>query len=320
MIKRDPRLKAFHSVVTLGGFSKAAEALALSQQAVSFHIKSLEDEVGARLLQRQGKNLGLTETGEILFHYARQILDLYSAAEDALAKKNGISGGTLSIGATGSIAKYCLPRIIGEFRKVYPTVSIAVSVANSEKISELLAREEIDLGLISGGSVDLSRFTVEPFFEDELVFVAATENPLAKTQDLSLADIVACEFVIREKGSGTRTLMESYFHERGTDLSSLSVAAVMGSTDAVKESVASTESIAMVSMLSLGDLKYSGLTVLDTDFAPLLRSFYIIRLRDSYFRRILDDFVKTLRAGNQFRHADNENNVTHFHSQEKYKE
>ncbi|PAQ07661.1 LysR family transcriptional regulator [Mesorhizobium temperatum] len=301
MPKKDARLRAFHTVVTLGSFTRAADALSLSQQAVSFQVKSLEDELGTRLLQRQGKNIGLTETGEILFRYAKQILDLYSAAEDALARKTGSIGGSLSIGATGSIAKYCLPKAIGEFRKSHQSVTVAVSVANSERVAKLLSQEAIDLGIISGGSVELNRFIVEPFFEDELVFVAASKNPLTSRKSLSLHELLASQFIIREKGSGTRNLMEGYFRDRGIDVSALSVSTMMGSTDAVKASVASSDGIAMVSKLSLGGPGNEDLTILDVDTGPFFRSFYIVRLRDSYLRRVLDHFVRALRTSNSFR-------------------
>jgi LysR family transcriptional regulator, transcriptional activator of the cysJI operon len=303
MLKKDARLRAFHAVATLGNFTKAAETLSLTQQAVSFQIKSLEDEVGNRLLVRQGKNLDLTETGEILFGFAKQILDLYSAAEDALGRHTGVVGGSLSIGATGSIAKYCLPFAISEFRKGHLAVSVSVSVANSEDVVNLLTHEAIDLGVISGGPVDLSRFIVQPFFDDELVFVAASDNPLLNRQ-LSLSDLQACDYIIREKGSGTRNLMEGYFADRGVDPSTLSVAAVMGSTESVKASVASSNAIAMVSRLSLDE--QSGLKVLTTDLGSLFRSFYIVRLRDSYLRVALDRFVKALRTSNSFRTIENQ--------------
>jgi LysR family transcriptional regulator, transcriptional activator of the cysJI operon len=298
MLKKDARMRAFHAVATLGNFTKAADALSLTQQAVSFQIKSLEDEVGNRLLVRQGKNLELTETGEILLGFAKQILDLYSAAEDALGQHTGVVGGSLSIGATGSIAKYCLPSAISEFRKNHQAVSVSVSVANSEDVVNLLTHEAVDLGVISGGPVDLSRFVVQPFFDDELVFVASADNPITNRQPLTLSDLRACDYIIREKGSGTRNLMEGYFMDRGTDPSTLSVAAVMGSTESVKASVASSNAIAMVSRLSLDEQR--GLVVLDTDAGSLFRSFYIVRLRDSYLRVALDRFVKALRASNAF--------------------
>lgn len=301
MLKKDPRLRAFHTVAMLGSFRKAAELLSLSQQAVSFQIKSLEDELGTRLLLRQGKFAGLTDTGDILFRYAKQIIDLYAAAEDELSIKTGAGGGALSIGATGSIAKHCLPKAIGQFRQTNGTVTVTVSVANSERIAELLSQEAIDLGIISGGPVELSRFTVEPFFEDELVFIASKSNPLSNRREISLSDLLDSDFVIREKGSGTRDLMEGYFRDRGVDTTRLSLAATMGSTDAVKAAVASSNAIAMVSRLSLTEPAADDVTILDTELKPLSRSFYIVRQRDSYLRRVLDTFVKALRSGNSFR-------------------
>lgn len=301
MLKKDARIRAFHTVALLGGFTKAAKSLSLSQQAVSFQIKSLEDELGTRLLQRQGKNVALTDTGEILYRYAKQILDLYTAAEDALAKKTGAIGGSVNIGATGSIAKHCLPKAIGIFRKAHQSVGVTVSVANSERVAELLAQEAIDLGVISGGPVELGRFIVEPFFEDELVFVSASTHPLAARKSISLPDLLACEFVIREKGSGTRTLMEEYFSDRGVDPATLLVSAMMGSTEAIKAVVASSDGISMISKLSLGESKDCDLAILDTQLDPLFRSFHIVRLRDSYLRRALDSFVRALRSSNSFR-------------------
>jgi DNA-binding transcriptional LysR family regulator len=299
MLKKDARLRALHAVVTHGSFTKAAEALSLSQQAVSFQIKSLEDELGTRLLQRHGKNIELTETGDILFRHAKKILDLYSAAEDAIAQKTGSAGGLLNIGATGSIAKYCLPAAIGEFRKKHGNVSVAVSVGNSERIADLLAQEVIDLGIISGGPVELDRFHVAPFFDDELVFIAAAQHPLAARKAISIVELATTPFVMRERGSGTKDLVDGYFRDRGIDSAELPIAAILGSTEAVKAAVAAAAGIAMVSRLSLsGEAIGETFAILDVDADRLQRSFYIVRLRDSYMRLVLDQFVRTLRAQN----------------------
>lgn len=301
MLKKDGRLKAFHAVVVHGSFTQAAEALLLTQQAVSFQIKMLEDELGTRLLLRHSKTVELTETGELLFRYARQIIELYSEAEDAIAQHSGTLGGSLHIGATGSIANYCLPAAIGEFRKICGNVSVSILIANSEGVADLLAREVIDLGIISGGPVALDKFVVEPFFEDDLVFVSSPHHSFARRRELPILELVRAAFVVREPGSGTRKLMDSYFSDRGFDPTQLDIAATVGSTEAVKASVASDAGIAMVSRLSLGENRTQSLSILDVESGPLNRSFYFVRPRETYMRRVLDMFIRTLRAQNSAR-------------------
>ncbi len=296
MLRKDARLKAFNAVATHGSFTKAAEILSLTQQAVSLQIKTLEDELGTRLLQRHGKTIELTPTGEILLPFAKKIIELYSAAEDKITRHDGSIGGSLNIGATGSIAKYCLPVALGAFRQKFSNVGVSVSVANSENIVELLARESIDLGIISGGSIALDKFVVELFFKDELVFVSNWRHSFATRSALSLQEIVCEPFVRREAGSGTRQLVDTYFRGRGIDPSSLQISVTVGSTEAVKAAVAANAGIGMVSRLSLSDNSKESLAILDVEGSPLERSFYFIRPRETYLRRVLDAFIGTTRA------------------------
>src|SRR5262245_47200615 len=147
MLKRDQRIRVLYAVATTGGFTNAAEALHLTQQAVSFQIKSLEDELGVRLFRRDTKSVELTEMGQVLVRYAKQILDLYSAAEDEISRGNGQYSGLLRIGSTGTVARVAVPAAIRLFRQSHPKVSFTVSIANSEGVLDLLSRDLIDIGV-----------------------------------------------------------------------------------------------------------------------------------------------------------------------------
>lgn len=297
MLKKDARLRAFHAVVVHGSFREAADSLRLSQQGVSFLIKTLEDELGTRLLLRQqGKGIELTKTGEILFRYAKQIVDLYSAAEDAIAQQSGAQGGALNVGATGSIAQFCLPLGIAIFLKAHLNVSISVAVSNSDGIADLLARGAVDVGIISGGPVGLDSFQVEPFFEDELVFVSHPEHPLAGRENLSIDELATASFVIREPGSGTRRLMDSHLQNNGLDPASLRIAVTLGSTESVKAAVRAGVGLSMVSRLSLTGAAETGVRILKVDALPLRRTFYIVQPRDAYTRRLTAAFVHSLKT------------------------
>lgn len=296
MLKRDARLRALHAVVTHGNFTKAAEALLLTQQAVSFQIKMLEDELGTRLLRRDGKAIELTEEGAILFRYSKQILDLYAAAEDEIAHRGGVMGGILRVGATGSIAKYCVPAAIGAFRRQHKDVAVSVSITNSEGVAEWLAKEVIDVGIVSVGPIALDQFAVELFFEDELVLIAPTDHPFARRDRVGADELRGEAFVVREDGSGTRRLMDGHFGSLGLEPDRIRAMALLGSTEAVKAAVAAGAGLSMVSRLSLRDGAASAsLAIVRLEAPPLLRSFYIVSPRQGYKRRTVAAFIRALR-------------------------
>ena len=144
----DRRLQVFHAVAKHLSFTRAADALFMTQPAVTFQIKQLEEQYSTRLFERRHGGISLTPAGELVFSYAEKILSLSDEMETRLGEMTGEMRGPLLVGASTTIAEFMLPRILGEFNALYPQVRARLIVANSESIENRVAEHTIDLGLI----------------------------------------------------------------------------------------------------------------------------------------------------------------------------
>src|SRR5512147_113275 len=144
----DRRLQVFHAVAKHLSFTKAAEALFMTQPAVTFQVKQLEEQFNARLFDRSHGRIRLTPAGELVNHYAQRILQLSGELEVRMAEMSGEIAGPVTIGASLTNAEYILPQVIGEFQKRYPRVEIRLTVGNSELIESRVADRSLDMGFI----------------------------------------------------------------------------------------------------------------------------------------------------------------------------
>nr|WP_283842068.1 LysR family transcriptional regulator [Bradyrhizobium sp. KB893862 SZCCT0404] len=288
-----------YAVATCGGFTNAAEMLHLTQQAVSFQIKSLEDELGARLIHRDAKSVELTEEGQILVRYAKQILDLYSAAEDEISHSKGLYDGLLRVGCTGTLARVAVPGAIRLFREVHPAVSFTVSISNSEGVLDLLSRSIVDIGIVSAGPVDLEQYSIEKLFDDEVVFIAPADHQFAQRELVTPEELMSEPFVLREVGSGTRRVVGQYLKSLGVEIADFKVVTELGSSEALKAAVAAGIGLSATSSISLlGNPFRPPLAPINLDGPPLNRSFYLVMPVATGKRRVVGAFAKALRAAN----------------------
>ena len=143
------RLQVFHAVATTGSFSRAArEVLHISQPAVSNHVHALEEELGVTLLERVGKRVLLTEAGQIVQHYAEQVLGLAHDTQRALRELQGLQRGTLRLGASSTPGIYLLPPVLAAFVQRYPGITLALEIANSQRVVDGVLARQWDLGMI----------------------------------------------------------------------------------------------------------------------------------------------------------------------------
>ncbi len=205
-------LLVFHEVVREKSFSKAAEALFVSQPAVTKHIKGLENRVGWELIQRGRGEFKLTDAGEILFKYTQKISHHLVEIENFLGKLQEGRGGLLRIGTTESYSRCLMPRLLSGFQNHYPHIKIALDVGNSEEIEKSLTAHRNDIALIAMTSTP-SRFQSIPFLKEELVLLVSPMHPLSQKQQVSLKAIKDFPFIIRAKGSTTRKIVLQAFHE-----------------------------------------------------------------------------------------------------------
>ncbi len=277
MLLKDTRLRAFYTVALHRSFTKAAKHLLLSQQAVSFQVKGMESEIGARLFRRTRSGIELTEAGDALYRYAERILGLYAEAEERLDEFTGKIRGHLRLAATNSLVKYCLPTAIGRFRTLYPDVKITIEVGNSGYCIDCLTKELVDIAFVSDGPA-LENLHVKPFFRDDIALIAAPQDSIAARGHITLDELCKAPFVAREEGSGTRSLTERLLGLAGIDFDRLNVVLILGSTEAVKAAVEAGAGIGVVSRMSLRHERYAeSLAVVKLNGIDLVRDFYVVQ-------------------------------------------
>ncbi len=287
----DRRLQVFHAVAKHLSFTRAADALFMTQPAVTFQIKQLEAQYGTRLFERRHGGISLTPAGELMLSYAGRILALSDELETRLGEMTGEMRGPLLVGASTSIAEFMLPRVLGEFNALYPQVRARLSVANSESIENRVAEHTLDVGVI-GTPAKLSGLACRGCREDELVVICAPDYPLAGLASATPKLLADYEFISREPGSGTRAIVEAYFGAHKVEPRLLKTQMELGSPEALKGVVATGLGFAIVPRaaadkeLRLGELVAIALQ------PPLRYNLYLIYPQDRFQSRLAATFVE----------------------------
>jgi DNA-binding transcriptional LysR family regulator len=230
------RLKVFRSVCEQLSFRRAAEELHLSQPAITQQVKALEDELGTRLFDRTGGRVVLTPAGRILKKRAAELAELAAHTQGEIAALSGEHSGLLSAGASTSIAQYVLPRMLGDFKRQHPKVKLQIRSGNTEQVVEWLVEGRISIGLIEGPALRKD-LRVEPFMEDELVLLFPAGHPWSKRKELAVEDLKGASFLLRERGSGTRRVLEQALERAGLKMREIDVAMELDSSEAIISSV-----------------------------------------------------------------------------------
>lgn len=255
----DRRLQVFHAVARQLSFTKAAEVLFMTQPAVTFQIKQLEEHFNTRLFDRGHGRITLTPAGELVLTYAERILGLSGEMDVRLAEMTGEVGGSLLVGASTTIAEFLLPRILGEFKSKYPNVRPRLIVANSESIETRVAEHTIDIGFIES-TTHQPNLQTEVCCEDELQVICSPKFPLSRLKEITPQALAEHPFVSREPGSGTREFTEVYLRKHGVDVDHLLPVMELGSPLALLEVVetglgyAIASRTSVIKSLRLGDL------------------------------------------------------------------
>lgn len=239
------RLKVFRSVCEHLSFRRAAEELHLSQPAVTQQIKALEDELSMRLLDRTGGRVVLTPAGRVVKKRAIEVAGLVALTLEELATLSGEHSGVLRAGSSTSIAQYVLPKMLGAFKREHPQVKLQIRSGNTEEVVEWLIDGRIAIGLIEGPALRKD-VRVEPFMEDELVLLFPANHPWKKRQSLTVEDLKGAPFLLRERGSGTRRVLETALEKAGLKMKDIDVAMELDSSEAIISSVESGLGIGFV--------------------------------------------------------------------------
>lgn len=287
----DRRLQVFHAVAKQSSFTKAAETLFMTQPAVTFQIKQLEEHFNTRLFDRGHGKISLTPAGEVVMEYAERILSLSAELDTRISELTGEVQGLLLIGASMTIADFMLPRVLGEFKVAYPGVKARLTVANSETIEHGVAAHSLDIGLIEAPS-HLPGLSTEECCEDELQVVCAPGHPLAKLKAVTPKQLLHHPYISREAGSGTREVTDSYFRDAGFSPDDLTTVMELGSPDAIKGVVETGLGFAIMSKMIVSKEKQLGVLVA-LPFAPkLTRTLSLVYPKEKFRSRLVSSFVE----------------------------
>ena len=286
----DRRLQVFHAVAKHLSFTKAAETLFMTQPAVTFQIKQLEEHFNARLFERGHGQISLTDAGRVVFDYAERILGLSTELDARLKDMTGQITGPLLIGASMTIAEYLLPQVLGEFNGRYPGVVPRLLVANSEMVQNQVAEHSLDIGFIEGDSL-LPSLVTEFMCEDELLVVCAPSHPLAKLNSIAPGLLAQHAYVSREPGSGTREVSDHYLQKLGIAPDFLQPVMELGSPEALKGLVATGRGFAIMSRSTVIKETHMGLLI-GVPLAPrLVRNLALVYSKQKFYSKLVSNFV-----------------------------
>jgi DNA-binding transcriptional LysR family regulator len=287
----DRRLQVFHAVAKHLSFTKAAEALFMTQPAVTFQIKQLEEHFNTRLFERGHGQISLTEAGRVVFDYAERILGLSNELDARLKDMTGQVTGPLLIGASMTIAEYLLPQVLGEFNARYPGVVPRLLVANSETVQNQVAEHSLDVGFIESESL-LPSLVTEIVGEDELLVVCAPSHPLAKLNSIAPSLLAQHAYISREPGSGTREVSDHYLQKIGIAPDSLQPVMELGSPEALKGLAATGRGFAIMSRATVIKETQMGLLV-GVPLAPrLVRNLALVYSKQKFYSKLVSNFVE----------------------------
>jgi DNA-binding transcriptional LysR family regulator len=274
------QLEVFQKVVEFESFSKAAAAVYRAQASVSETIASLENQVGARLIDRLGRQIVPTRAGELLYKHAVLLLDMKKTACLEMQKFLGLKGGEIKVGGSTIPGEYILPKVIGRFRERYNSVVVLLTVADSSEIEMRILDGDFELGVV-GSKGNHNNIQSQKVWKDELVLAVPAQHRLANKENVTPEALFKEPFILRETGSGTLNIMEKYLREAGLkDMNAFQVVARFGTSTAVKEGIKAGLGISILSLRALeSELKTGVLKALRLKGVSMSRNFYLIRDR-----------------------------------------
>lgn len=269
------QLKIFCKVIELKSFSKAGEAVHLSQPTVSSHVKELENHFDTQLVDRLAKQAVPTKAGELLYRYAQRLLALRDETQAAMAEFLGKIKGRLCVGGSTIPGGYLLPRLIGLFTQRYPDVHITLLIGDSAQIMAGIIAGEIELGIVGAQSRD-SHLNQTELMTDESYLVVPHGHKWSQRDGASLLEVMKEPFIVRENGSGTLRAFEQSLQHAGHTLDEFRIVAQMGSTEAVRQGIKNRVGVSILPAIAVDDDVKAGalhkLTIAELD---LKRRFFL---------------------------------------------
>lgn len=284
------QMRVFEAVARHLSYTRAAEELYLTQPAVSMQIKQLEENVGLPLFEQIGKRLFLTDAGQEMLACSRAISRQLKETEEVIEDMKGVRQGRLQV-AVASTAGYFASRLLSAFAHEHEGITISLDITNRENLLRQVMDNETDLAIMGKPPEEMD-LDAEAFMDNPLVVVAAPDHPLAGKKRIPLKRLQDEVFVVRERGSGTRSAMERFFREREI---TIQTGMEMTSNEAIKQSVMAGMGLGLVSAHTLElELEAGRLVVLNVAGFPIMRHWYLVHRKGkrlSPVARVFHEYV-----------------------------
>lgn len=299
----DRRLQVFYTVARLLSFTKAAEELHMTQPAVTFQVRQLEEQFNTRLFDRTHNRISLTEAGKKVYECGERIFEIYAEMDNAVRQLTGDISGVLILGASTTIAEYMLPVLLGDFKAEHPSVTVRLKVANTDGIVSQVENNAIDLGVVEA-PVTNKNLVVEECSTDQLVVIVAPGHELANEAVIPLKRLAEFPFICREEGSGTREVMLGSMHASGMEESELQISMELGSIESIKGAVEAGMGISVISSATIQkEIKLGTLVAIKTD-PPIVRPFSFVHQKQKFRMSAMDELLNFARNYCKSYHAD----------------
>jgi DNA-binding transcriptional LysR family regulator len=271
------QLETLMALVEAGSFTRAAGKLFLSQPSLTKQIQNLEAATGTRLVKRGATGISLTPEGQIIYDYAKRIIRLREDAKERVVRQKAQESGYIYLSASTIPATYILPHLIGRLKETHHGIQVHIQMHDSEETLQTILNDQAEMGFIGKEPVN-KKLVVQRLWKDHLVLAVPFDHPLARQRTARAEELAKMPFIIREKGSATRDLIEDCLQKQlGTSLSSFNVICEMGSSEAVKEAILAGLGVSILSSFAIKrEISQGLLTALHISNCKMERHFYLV--------------------------------------------
>ena len=291
------QLRILKAIATEKNFTKAASLLYISQPSLSKQIKLLEKNLDTILINRERKNISLTESGKIFLQYADRILILCEESCRALIDLKNGDRGNLTVGASQTIGTYLMPRILALFAQNYPQIDLKVQVDSTRTIATSIIKREIDVALVGGEmSNELKKkLTIQSFVSDELCLIVSNSHPFALKKKIQKEDLYCLNFITLHSNSTIKKFIDKILHQNQIQTKELKTILQLNSIEGIKTAVSLGLGAAFVSSSSIEkELKLKQIKILEIENINITRPLSIISNPECYKSKAFDFFYQEL--------------------------
>ncbi|OPY82584.1 MAG: HTH-type transcriptional activator CmpR [Smithella sp. PtaU1.Bin162] len=291
------QMEAVVALIAEGSFSRAAEKMHLTQPALTKNIKNVENCLGLKIATRSSNGVALTAEGRVVYSYACKMIKLRQEAGEKIVQMQGNNGGDIYIGASTIPATYLLPSALSAFRQKEKNVRLHVRTADSDEVINMVLGGETEIGFIGKKPLN-KKLVFEPVWSDRLLLAVCRNHPWRKKKEVTVDELVQEPFIIREKGSATREVAESYLKKhKAISFSGFNICSELGSSEAVKEAVIAGLGVSIISVHAVcRELRQGLLLEIPLSGCRMARDFYLIRLKKTDWKKYHRLFINFIRC------------------------